>query len=245
LSFVAFVGLVVAIIFSTSTGATSKGSAAKDVSGSWRYKLTVTIETPEGPKVGSAVREVSVQIIHANWNPETPLIKRSFRGEAVVVDLDKRGVVFALLNGYAHGENHKYSVVDDAFPGPPPLTAAGIDYYSHLKNAKAVLAPSRFPVLVTFLDPKDPKTIKPVIEMERDKSKKRRPISLVVKNDHFEELFGSGVKIKDITIEITGEPPTKAVSKYLPSFGPETGFTEWAKNLSFYDLRRVDITNFK
>ena len=41
-------------------------------SGSWRYKMTVVVQTPEGIKTGSAVREVDVSCVfqpcHASFS---------------------------------------------------------------------------------------------------------------------------------------------------------------------------------
>src|SRR4051812_15423843 len=70
----------------------------------FRYKMTVTVTTPEGDKTGSAVREVSVT--HGlHLTPEMqPAVH--LKGEAVVVDLGSRGVLFALLNGYYLGSDY-------------------------------------------------------------------------------------------------------------------------------------------
>jgi hypothetical protein len=208
--------LATTLLFASSVVAVATTDDRKDVSGTWHYKTTVTVETPEGLKSGSAVREVTVQILHKGWNHETPLTKRSFRGEAVVVDLGKRGELFALLKGYADGDDDGYYTVFNAFPGPPGFTAAGIEYYSHLKNTKATLLPTNYPMLVTFGDLKDPNTIKTVLEMKSDPTKKRWPIALVITADHFEELFGKGVRLKEITLEMTDAPVTQAVDQYLP-----------------------------
>jgi len=74
---------------------TAVAMSGKNSSGTWRYRVTVEIETPEGIKSGSAVRELSVG---------TPLINLPdagnpgrIRGEAVVIDLGVIGKVFSLL----------------------------------------------------------------------------------------------------------------------------------------------------
>jgi hypothetical protein len=103
--------------------------------GTFRYKMTVEVETPEGLKTGSAVREVNVVIAHPDiqgMNGTRAFVK----GEAVVVDLGKRGVLFALLKGFKYSYDHDYQVVFEAFPGPPGLTEEGLNYYTHLKNAE-------------------------------------------------------------------------------------------------------------
>lgn len=180
-------------------------------SGAWRYKMTVSVETPEGIKSGSAVREVSnsassVKIL--DFPQATNPAK--VRGEAVVVDLGERGKVFALLNGYKLGEGHADNILYDVFPlpGKKPgvggTTPKGINFYKNLKDARATLEPTQYPLLVTFTDINDPKTVKPVLEMELVDNK--YPIRYKIKEDHFEDLFGKGVRLKEITIEMTEEP---------------------------------------
>ena len=78
---------------------------------------------------------------------------------------------------------------------------------------KATVELGQYPMLVTFSDLKDPKTVKKVLEIESDG---RYPPTYTVTADHFEELFGEGVKLKDITIEMTDEPVTYEVIKWLP-----------------------------
>jgi len=69
--------------------------------GSWNYKLTLVVETPEGQVVGSAVRKVSAQRdpVILQWIPASGYGHAGVKGEAVVVDLGQRGVLFALLTG--------------------------------------------------------------------------------------------------------------------------------------------------
>ncbi|MGB3139870.1 MAG: hypothetical protein WBB16_03640, partial [Aestuariivirga sp.] len=63
---------------------------------SWRYRLVLEIETPEGIKSGSSVRQVYVS--EASKLLVGKLVKTHVRGEAVAVDLGDRGVLFALMN---------------------------------------------------------------------------------------------------------------------------------------------------
>ena len=182
-------------------------------SGSWRYKMTVVVETPEGIKTGSAVREVSVEIRRKGFHPEAPGIIHKVAGEAVVVDLGKRGVLFALLKGYPRGEDYAKSIVFTAFPGPPGLTEKGIAYYSRLKDEKKVLEPALYPMLITFTDRNDPKTVTEVLEMKRSGSSPRAPY--IIGSDRFGALFGEGVSLKEITIEMTNEPVTVGIERWL------------------------------
>ena len=70
----------------------------------WNYRITVEIDTPEGIKSGSAVRKV-VATLQPKVTPETKQVSHRVYGEAVVIDLGKRGVVFALIG--SHEEVYK------------------------------------------------------------------------------------------------------------------------------------------
>ena len=173
---------------------------------SWRFKTIVTVETPEGEIVASAVREM------AN---STPLIDlpdvgnpASIKGEAVVVDLGKRGVFFVLVSDLTDNEFY------NAFPipgknGTGGSTPEGIRYYASLPiGAKGVLdprAPPGYPKLVMFKDMSDPLSVVQIQEWERVFSHERGK-NFKLEEDRMEELFGEGVKLKSITIEITDEP---------------------------------------
>jgi hypothetical protein len=168
------------------------------VSGAWRYRLTVAVETPEGTKEGSAVREAWASASSIRIGLPESTSKTNIRGEAVVVDLGERGVLFALINSGSYRE------VSETFP----YTAAkGIpDRIRHFKNLepglKADLARKEWPRMVTFGDLSDPKSVKAV-----------EPHDLAA-------AFGEGVSLKGITVEITDEPVTWGIEEWL-SWLPE------------------------
>ncbi len=119
------------------------------VSGKWRYRLTVVVETPEGIREGSAVREAWASASSIRIGLPESTSKTNIRGEAVVVDLGARGVLFALIGWDSYRE------VSETFP----YTAAkGIpDRIRHFKNLKPGLKaeltnPKFWPRMVTFGD---------------------------------------------------------------------------------------------
>jgi hypothetical protein len=168
------------------------------------------------------------------------------RGEAVAVDLGKRGVLFALISHQSDLEFY------DAFPlpgendGQRGSTPEGIQYHASLPlGTKGILDPSEppgYPKLVTFKDLNDPKSVIEAQIWERNKDNGR----FYLNEDRFEELFGPGVKLKDITLEITDEPVTwGVVDKYLPKKFSEVVIRNW-RTLSKSDRQRlVDIVTFK
>ena len=175
----------------------------------WRYRMIVEVETPEGIKTGSAVREVTVTA-SPKLTPEMTS-SQEVEGEAVVVNLGERGVLFVLMDGatmmptYAFG-NHGQ--------GAPE----GMAYFNQLEGS-APLPLMRHPRMVTFDDMNDPTSVRLVYDAEiceRRNEKHRQEVYGCVKADNFAEIYGDGVALKSITIEMTHARVTKKIEKWLP-----------------------------
>jgi hypothetical protein len=169
---------------------------------SWRYKMTVEIETPEGIKTGSAVREVDIlrkQLPKEFFDEPYYVFKHKGIGEAVPVDLGHGKIVFVLLS------TDLYREVWDAF-NPKDYEAAS----NFPVGSRAELEAGHRPRIVTFADLNDPMSVQLVY------ASKSYAAGGQDRNDHFEELFGKGVKLKSVMIEITDEPVTWGVRKHLP-----------------------------
>ena len=170
-----------------------------------RYKLTVSVNTPEGVRTGSSVKEV--HLYRAPAIPEDTGGHAKVKGEAVTIDLGKRGLLFAVSS-----TDDAYYILFRAFLYKGALTKEGIEYYSTLKGKK-VLTPDNYPMLVRFADLNDPKSIKLVVEKKTPELEKRYRAEDM---ETFAEAFGEGVSIKEVTLEITDEPVTTGIEKYLP-----------------------------
>ncbi len=191
-------------------------------SGSWRYKLTVEIETPEGIKTGSAVREVHAEEIQKFPFPDAQSTRYRIKGEAVVVDLGARGQVFALLPTYSSGTDGWRYIVYRVFP-TSLQGRARINYYQSLTGQSKVLDAGEYPLLVRFRDPQDPKTVENLLEISACPEPNPHRMKSCLKNDRFAEAFGEGVKLKSVIIEMTREPVTKGVMEmYAPRFSNES-----------------------
>lgn len=172
----------------------------------WRYKMTVEVETPEGIKTGSAVREMNLMFEPRPLDPPKQFyVSHKMRGEAVAVDLGKHGVVFAYFS------SDSYPEVTDTFEGPPMRTLEGAEYYSSLEAGPTPVAPQRVPWIVTFSDLSDPMSVEMVkggvFNVEEQKH---------ILVDRFEELFGEGFRLRSVTVEMTDEPVTWKIEAYLP-----------------------------
>ena len=205
------------VLMSGVAYAVSEAVNPEPVTYSWRYKMTVEIDTPEGLKSGSAVREVTMIINPPEFDAKSPRIETKVRGEAVVVDLGERGVVFALLKGGpVASPDHAKQISQKLFPNPRNVDL--VDYYKEnfdqLKGKPKTLADEQHPLMVTFKDVNDPKSITLVRSVKSTQESTFVNPEYVTK-DHFEEFFGKGVQLRKVNIELTDEEVTKGISKKL------------------------------
>lgn len=220
----------------------SIGDAGNKVYG-WRYKMTVSVETPEGIVSGSAVRQMgndtAGSALPEVGNPA------DVRGEAVVVDLGQRGVLFALISHQSDLEFYNAFPVPGMPIGNGGSSPEGIRYYASLPaGSKGTLNPEYppgYPKLVMFKDINDPKSVTEAQIWERND---RGLFDL--KQDRMQELFGNSVKLKDITLEITDESVTSGiVDKALPQNFNKVIRERWMGLPRQERARLADLVNFK
>lgn len=165
-------------------------------SNSWHQKLTVEVETPDGLVSGSSVVSVTSTFNDSKLMPHEARGGGAYvKGEAVVVEVARGKYLFALLNGETHnGLPDQIAWQTFADGEPPQLVSRRL---ARIREQRDV-APRNYPLLVTFDDVDDPKSVRKV-----------DPADLAA-------AFGRGVRLKRITIAITDEPVTKGkVEKVL------------------------------
>jgi len=168
------------------------------VSGTYRYKITVNVQTPDGIKSGSAIREVTdsetnIKLLDLPDVGSAPRIK----GEAVVIDLGEKGKLFGLITYDSYYELFR------AFPfdtGCCESTVEGIKFYNDLEvGQKAELENKKYwPQFVMFEDLSDPMSVK------------------AVNKENISEQLGGGYSIQNIMIDVTDEQIRWGISKVLP-----------------------------
>ena len=162
----------------------------------WSQKLTIVVETPDGEKSGSAIVH-EVARYGEQWLGDP--LSTNFTGEATMVEVAPGKYLFALLgNPYTNGL--AFNVWSDVLPKTPP--EARLAMIETLRETRPV-PPEHYPLLVTFGDLNDPKSVQKV-----------DPANLAA-------TFGAGYGLKGIKLEITGEKVTEgAVEKVLGWLGP-------------------------
>lgn len=199
---------------------------------SYRFKMTVEVETPEGLRTGSSIYEVegigTKDLITGGKGSRTEL-----RGEAVAVDLPGGRTLFALLrmaNGTS-ADDHvgimSMKTMDPAMVNTEKDQSARRIASGNGIKSPAEVPPADYPLLVTFADINDPKSVERV-----------DPANLAAN-------FGPGVKLKRVMVEVTDEAVTAGIEKRLPSYGPQTGFDNWYRNLPYGDPRAVTLSDFR
>ncbi len=169
----------------------------------WRQKLSLVIETPAGEVSGSSVSAVNVRM-GPNLFMDSPSIGVAFVGEAAFVEVAPGRYPFALVSngpGWASDTFAPVSV-ERSFTGRMGMIEQS------LGDSPKDIPQDRWPMLVTFDDVAKPETVREV-----------NPEDLAA-------VFGEGVRLKAVTLEITREEVTEGrlegVSALLGPY-PEPG----------------------
>ena len=183
----------------------------------FRYRLTVEVETADGLRSGSVVREVDYNA--SVDSPATCAICSTHsaytRGEAVAVDLPGGRTLYALMDsGVSNLPFALYSVL------PPrdrrargwirPSTPAFNAMWRRMMADRSVhVLPRSFgnwdgggvgdwPMMVTFANPADPVSV------------------TKVDPDNLAASFGPGTRLHRITFQMTSDPVTSGIDARLP-----------------------------
>lgn len=168
---------------------------------SYRFRMIVEVETPQGLKTGSSVLKVTGvggrELITGGKTSHADL-----RGEAAMVDLGNGRVLFALLrmaNGTSSDDHlaiMSMKAMDPAYANNKKDSAQRIASGSGI-TSPAEVAPKDYPLLVTFGDMQDPTSVTRV-----------DPTNLAAS-------FGLGVRLKRIVVEVTDDDVTTGIEERL------------------------------
>lgn len=212
----------------------------------YRYRLTVEIDTPEGLKSGSSVIEVQTRKTGKYSISSPGALSYKVRGEAVTVDLGARGLMFALLrsdlsSNWAAGAFEAMAPKttidermksDDAYGDSraaalalkgPQVVPRHINGNYGIQNPKPGDPSNTWPTLVRFGDIADPKTV------------------AKVDPDALAASFGKGVTLRRITVERTDDPVTTGVEKRFSWWTAHQTKHFDGSSSSYQDLTKTDI----
>jgi hypothetical protein len=179
---------------------------------SLQCRRTLTVDTPEGQRSGSNVVQLKTYFPGGLTRAQGYAVIGRGQGEATVVDLGARGLLFATLvseKALASGARSFSTGCEAPFPRekfPGKFERSGsandeyADYLDELNREKPKGdTPFQYlPMLVRFRDLHDPASVERV-----------DPADLAAS-------FGAGVKLDRMSIEITDAPVTKGIEAVLP-----------------------------
>jgi hypothetical protein len=151
----------------------------------WHQKLTIEVETPDGVKSGSAVTAVSWW--ENRFFRDGPAVHSELAGEAVVVDLGKGKYLFALLRNTNGPGDMSDLAMRIAANRKVVWWHVNDVIAATLISGEITVPPKNFPMLVTFSDINDPKTIEQVDYSD------------------FRNKFGANYALKSINLKITDD----------------------------------------
>jgi hypothetical protein len=161
---------------------------------SWNQRLTLIVETPQGEVRGSAVTRVTkTETSGSLVLPEARGVRSKVMGEAVVVEIAPGKFLFALLSGTNEEKRDATHWVDLAYQlrDAESHTGAMAKLRAQPRGKPVPLPPEGWPMLATFEDVTKPETVRRV-----------NPADLAA-------VFGEGVRLKEVTLEITREAVTE------------------------------------
>ncbi len=168
---------------------------------SYRYWVTVEVETIDGLKTGSSVLEVTTAQYPSWVTLGANDHRTSVRGEAVFVDLGNGSNLIALLSlGPEAADGRASLFAPRSFFKIVDGAPRDIEWTKNLSTMKGrrVYAGDRWPTLVTFKDPKDPSTVREV-PFENPKT-----------------VLGPGVRSVRAWIDLTKDSVTETLKSRLP-----------------------------
>lgn len=198
----------------------------------YRYRLSLFVDTPEGVRSGSAVRQCIayefVSLGSGGMGANTAV-----KGEAAVVDLGERGFLFSLLVGPGGAADCAAHLPQQVFAraglvkldySDAPTTPQSEIFKRTQRAIMGVrgpveVRPEELPMLVRFRDIADPRTVERV-----------RP-------DDLASTFGSSVRFARATIEIVDAPVTTGIERRLPFWDGPFPWLKPLGNGAFVDTR--------
>ena len=202
------------------------------VSKEWNQKMTVTVEIDGQTYTGSAIQRLQM-----NYDAErglydgysgTLLTTTKWSNEAVIIDLEEHGYLFALW-GYKYPKRYANAYPTEYPKGPPRLSdkeeknvrarsEAYKKYLEALARPGNQASPQRYPEFVTFEDISNPKTIKSFRAMGDGYAPTYHDAI------GFKKYYGGAARVVSVVVENTEEP--LQLGRLDDIFGPSF-FTNW------------------
>jgi|GEM_PF-5665954 len=197
-----------------------------------RYRMTVTVDTPDGTRSGSSVLESTITA--GTRFGDASGIRYRMEGEAVTVPLPNGKVLFVLLRSQDIGDPASYhanlmqvAACRNGHPSetPPPSICEGGNWqefrnWARNEQLSVELDHSIYPMVVTFGDIENPSTVESV------------------NPNNLEAEMGYDYRIKIIDLQITKNPLQHSINRLFPNRFWKTWAGENRKNIAQGDAMK-------
>lgn len=175
------------------------GGCAGDIT--FNYRLSVSVRVGDQTVIGSNVRRL-------RWDQGIKQLgfmdvsRWKTQGEATLIDLGARGLLIATLAQKLFSAETGSWYVGSGTWTPVPAFARAFgpepSRWPQRRTTPVALLPSELPLLVTFHDPANPRSVAEVAP------------------DSLSKNFGAGVTLESIVVEITRDAATQDLRRRLP-----------------------------
>ena len=160
----------------------------------YRYRLTVEVETPQGVRSGSSVIESSASESNGLNGRQ---VRSELHGEAVAIDMADGTTLFALLDAGEDTAPFASAAYNQILPESVTKNTDWRVFHDAIKSQTiaADVPPEYYPIFVRFNEIKNPASIVRVDPARLD------------------DGFGSGVRLKRVFVQITDDPVTVGIER--------------------------------
>lgn len=166
-----------------------------------RYRMTIEVETPDGVRQNSTVRE-----LRFTKPGNGPSIGQSrgqidIAGEAVVIDLPNGKTIFALLKGEDGDVDYASRIADRSgiwSEGKSLTIGPAVELWPEAPRTPQMANTSAVPMLVTFKDVNNPNSV------------------VRVPTNDLASRLGAGYRLKSVRVEVTDQASDRQVGQKLP-----------------------------
>lgn len=174
----------------------------------FRYKLTLIVDTPEGRRTGSSVVEFQSHISPAFPGPEARGFRSHIMGEAAAVEIKPGVYVFSTFQWRCRYSQVEAMLMDSFSDQLPPEIKSGkyeemitsikarVRALARAKGVRAV-RPKFYPMVVTFSDRSKLESLVPTVDTDIGK-------------------IYPGHKLVGMSVQIVDEPVTRRLAPILP-----------------------------
>lgn len=168
---------------------------------SWNQRLTLFVNTPDGPMSASSVTHVDITDYPYGLPAATNSMESTLTGEAIVMLLPNGQYLFVLLPGE--------TIALNVFSDPSRRSPHHFRYAEKQVGKEPVIIPHKYGHrMVTFTEANNPLS------------------AVKVTPENFKTVFGSGYAFEKLTIQITDDQVT--TGNVIDALGPDY-FRKWVK----------------